>query len=139
MATSTVPRGRIEVAARRGESLPIGWAIGPDGHPACTPDSALAGALLPLGGLEDTGGYKGYGLALAVDLLTGVLGGASSGLNIIGLFSTEGPSDLGHAFWVIDPGAIGEDGAFEARLESYLRAVASTETVPDARSGADSR
>src|SRR3954466_535192 len=54
MATSTIPRGRIEVAARRGEQLPVGWAIGPDGRPATTPDEALAGALLPLGGLEET-------------------------------------------------------------------------------------
>src|SRR2546430_12943109 len=73
MATSTIPRGRIEVAARRGETLPIGWAIGPDGRPATTPDEALAGALLPLRGLEEAAGYKGHGLALAVDTLTRLL------------------------------------------------------------------
>ena len=87
MATSTIPRGRIEVAARRGESLPEGWAIDADGHPARTPEAALAGALLPLGGDEANAGYKGYGLALAVDMLTGVLAGATSGPAIIGLFS----------------------------------------------------
>ena len=89
MATSTIPRGRIEVAARRGELLPVGWAIDAEGRPATTPEAALAGALHPLGGEEATGGYKGYGLALAVDLLTGVLAGAAFGPNIIGLFSTE--------------------------------------------------
>src|SRR5439155_1586975 len=41
MATSTIPRGRLEVAARRGETLPVGWAIGPDGHPATTAKDAL--------------------------------------------------------------------------------------------------
>ena len=76
MATSTIPRGRIEVAARRGESLPVGWAIDADGRPARTPEAALAGALHPLGGEEATAGYKGYGLGLAVDLLTGVLSDA---------------------------------------------------------------
>jgi LDH2 family malate/lactate/ureidoglycolate dehydrogenase len=132
MATSTVPRGRIEVAARRGECLPVGWAIGPDGHPASTPEAALAGALLPLGGLEATAGYKGYGLSLAVDVLTGVLSGAAFGPGIVGLFSTQGASDLGHAFWVVDPAAVADEGAFEQRLERYLNDLISAETVPGA-------
>src|SRR5205823_5767243 len=113
MATSTIPRGRIEVAARRGESLPVGWAIDVDGAPATTPEAALRGALQPLGGAEETAGYKGYGLSLIVETLCGVLAGAAFGPNIIGLFSTEGPSDLGQFFMAIDPAAI--DGGFEAR------------------------
>ena len=132
MATSTIPRGRVEVAARRGETLPVGWAIGPDGRPATTPEAALAGALLPLGGLEENAGYKGYGLALAVDLLTGVLAGAAFGPDIVGLFSTERRSDLGHAFWVVDPAAVDEPGAFERRLERYLDQLTAAETVPEA-------
>ena len=132
MATSTIPRGRVEVAARRGETLPVGWAIDAAGRPATTPDAALAGALHPLGGEEATGGHKGYGLALAVDLLTGVLGGASFGPNIVGLFSTDAPSDLGQAFIVIDPAAIGSREAFESRLEGYLEQLVSAPTVPGA-------
>jgi len=54
MATSMVPRGRIEVAARRGEELPIGWAIDADGRAARMPEAALGGALQPLGGDEAT-------------------------------------------------------------------------------------
>ena len=132
MATSTVPRGRIEVAARRGETLPIGWAIDAEGRPATTPDSALAGALQPLGGTEQGGGHKGYGLALAVDMLTGVLSGASFGPNIVGLFSTDGPSDLGHAFVVLDPAAIDPPGRFERRLEGYLEQLVAAPTAADA-------
>jgi len=132
MATSTIPRGRIEVAARRGELLPVGWAIDAEGRPATTPEAALAGALHPLGGEEATGGHKGYGLSLAVDLLTGVLGGASFGPNIVGFFSTEGPSDLGQAFIVLDPAAIGTRDAFEARLEGYLDQLVAAPTVPGA-------
>lgn len=132
MATSTIPRGRIEVAARRGESLPVGWAIDAEGRPALDPDSALAGALHPLGGEEATGGHKGYGLSLAVDLLTGVLAGATFGPNIIGLFSTEAASDLGQTFIVIDPVAIDAEGVFERRLESYLDQLVAAPTVPDA-------
>jgi L-2-hydroxycarboxylate dehydrogenase (NAD+) len=132
MATSTVPRGRIEVAARRGESLPVGWAIDAGGRPALTPEAALAGALHPLGGEESTAGYKGYGLSLAVDMLTGVLGGAAFGPNIIGLFSTEAPSDLGQTFIVIDPAAIDEPGAFERRLEGYLEQLVAAPLAPGA-------
>jgi LDH2 family malate/lactate/ureidoglycolate dehydrogenase len=67
-----------------------------------------------------------------VDILTGVLGGAAFGPNIIGLFSTEAPSDLGQAFIVIDADAFGERAAFEARLERYFDQLASANTVPEA-------
>jgi L-2-hydroxycarboxylate dehydrogenase (NAD+) len=132
MATSTVPRGRIEVAARRGELLPIGWAIDADGRVARTPEAALRGALHPLGGEEATAGYKGYGLSLAVDMLTAVLGGATFGPNVVGLFSTEAPSDLGQAYTVIDPAAIDQPGAFERRLDAYCRQLTEAPTTPDA-------
>ena len=132
MATSTIPRGRIEVAARRGESLPVGWAIGPDGSPATTPQVALQGALQPLGGQEETGGYKGYGLALIVELLTGILADAAFGPNIVGLFSTEGKSDLGQFFMAIDPEAAGGAKEFEARLDKLLGQLTSAPLVPGA-------
>ncbi len=132
MATSTIPRGRIEVAARRGERLPVGWAIAPDGSPATTPEEALSGSLQPLGGEEATAGYKGYGLSLIVELLTGVLGGAAFGPNIIGLFSTAGKSDLGQLYMAVDPGAIGERAAFVARLERLIDQLTSAPLIPDA-------
>ena len=132
MATSTIPRGRIEVAARRGETLPVGWAIGPDGSPATTPQVALEGALQPLGGQEETGGYKGYGLALVVELLTGILSDAAFGPNIVGLFSTEGRSDLGQFFMAIDPEAVGGAKEFEARLEKLLAQLTSAALIPGA-------
>lgn len=132
MATSAVPRGRIEVAKRRYETLPVGWAIGPDGSPATTPEVALQGALLPLGGQEETGGYKGYGLALLVEVLTGILGGAALSPNIVGLFSTEGPSNLGQFFMAIDPGAIDERSAFEIRLEQLLDQLRRAPVIPGA-------
>jgi LDH2 family malate/lactate/ureidoglycolate dehydrogenase len=132
MATSTIPRGRIEVAARRGEPLLPGWAIGPDGSPATTPEAALAGALQPLGGTEETAGYKGYGLALVVEVLTGILAGAAFGPNIIGLFSTEAPSDLGQWYLAIDPGAIGDTAAFEGRLERLLEQLTEAPLIPHA-------
>jgi LDH2 family malate/lactate/ureidoglycolate dehydrogenase len=132
MATSTIPRGRIEVAARRGETLPVGWAIGPDGAPATTPEEALQGSLLPLGGEEANGGYKGYGLALVVELLTGILGDAAFGPNIVGLFSTEGKSDLGQFFMAIDPGVVDGSASFVARLEKLIDQLTSAPLIPNA-------
>ena len=134
MATSTVPRGRIEVAARRGWTLPVGWAIDADGNAATTADAALAGSLHPLGGEEATGGYKGYGLAMVVELLTGILGGAAFGPNVVSLFSThEGPADLGETFVVIDPAAIDDaPGGFESRLETLLGQLVAAPVTPEA-------
>lgn len=132
MATSTIPRGRIEVAARRRQKLPIGWAIGPDGSPATTPEEALEGSLLPLGGEESNAGYKGYGLALAVELLTGILGDAAFGPNIIGLFSTQGRSDLGQFFMAIDPASIDDPAAFAARLERLVDQLTHAPLIPNA-------
>jgi LDH2 family malate/lactate/ureidoglycolate dehydrogenase len=132
MATSTVPRGKIEIAARRGWRIPEGWAIDAAGSPTQTPQDALEGALLPLGGVEETGGYKGYGLALIVEMLTGVLASATCGHHIMGLFSTAGNSDLGHFFMAIDPDAIEEVGSFESRLETVIAELASAPTAADA-------
>jgi len=132
MATSTIPRGRIEVAARRGEVLLPGWAIGPEGSAATTPEAALAGSLQPLGGTEETAGYKGYGLALIVEVLTGILAGAAFGPNIIGLFSTEGKSDLGQFFMAIDPGVVDGPASFVNRLEKLIDQLTSAPLIPDA-------
>ena len=138
MATSTVPRGRVEVAARRGETLVAGWAIDEQGRPATTPEAALRGSLQPLGGAEETAGYKGYGLSLIVDLLTGVLGGAAFGPNIVPLFSTHGGiADLGQLFWVIDPAALDDAQGFTERLERYCDQLVAAPLIPDAPGRAD--
>jgi LDH2 family malate/lactate/ureidoglycolate dehydrogenase len=133
MATSTITRGKVEVASRRHEVLQPGWAIDAEGRPTTDPAAAFEGALLPLGGTEATGGHKGYGLTLLVDILTGVLGGSTAAPLIAPLFSTEGgEADLGQVFMAIDPDAINEPGAFEARLEHELDLLTEARTAPDA-------
>ncbi|GHV87237.1 malate dehydrogenase [Spirochaetia bacterium] len=87
MATTTVTRGKIEVTARDGKNLPPGWAVGTDGLAADDPVKLLddmlfkrGGGLLPLGGEgESMSGYKGYGLAVMVDILTAVCSGGVFG------------------------------------------------------------
>jgi LDH2 family malate/lactate/ureidoglycolate dehydrogenase len=70
MAQSVVARGRIKLAEMAGETIPENWAIAPDGLPTTDPTAALTGALLA------SGGYKGYGIALLVEILTSVLSGS---------------------------------------------------------------
>ncbi len=77
MATSAVAAGKISLAVSRGESIPLGWIVGPDGNPTTDPEQLKAGgALLPLGGNE---GYKGSGLAVIVEILCGLLTGLGFG------------------------------------------------------------
>ncbi|MDA0798380.1 MAG: Ldh family oxidoreductase [Chloroflexi bacterium] len=77
MATSAVAAGKINVAVARNQSVPEGWLIDKDGN-ATTDPTALrnGGALLPLGGNE---GYKGYGLSVMVEILSGILPGLGFG------------------------------------------------------------
>src|SRR5919198_3062170 len=73
MATSVVAGGKLDVARLRGEQIPLGWALDKDGQPTTDPVAARQGALLPLGG------PKGYGLAVVLDVLCGVLSGGRFG------------------------------------------------------------
>ena len=74
---------RLEVAAVRGEEIPDCWAVDGAGKVTTDPRTAMReGAGLPLGGSELTGGYKGYGLALMVETLCGVMAGGTWGPNI---------------------------------------------------------
>src|SRR5258707_1777642 len=80
MATCAAAYGKIEMARRRGESIPQGWGIDNQGRGTTKPhDNVAGGALLPLGSDRERGGHKGYGLAIMVDVLSGVLSGANWG------------------------------------------------------------
>ena len=102
MATSLVPRGKIEIYARKGEKLPLGWAIDADGRPTQEPEEALKGTLLPMGG------PKGYGLSMVVDLLAGAVAGAAVGGGVGSLFGNmERPQNVGHFMLAVDGGRFG--------------------------------
>src|SRR2546427_8349372 len=80
MATSAAAYGKIEIARRRGEPIPEGWAVDSEGRATTDPNEMVnGGALLPLGSDRERGGHKGYGLAIMVDVLCGVLRGANCG------------------------------------------------------------
>lgn len=126
MATSVVPRGRLEVAERRGMTIPPGWVLDAQGRETTNPVDGLAGALLPLGGPVITSGYKGYGLAMAVEMLTAVLPGSLYGPLVAPMWDVAGPSDLGQFFLALNVAAFDEPRAFKARAQDLLRRVKET-------------
>ncbi len=136
MATSTVPRGKLEVYSRQGKEMPLGWATDENGTP--TTDATLSltsfssrrgGGLLPLGGAgELLSGYKGYGLALWVDVMCAVLSGAAYA-NLVYPKSADGkplPANLGHFFgaWRLD--AFRPPAEFKAEMDALQRALRQT-------------
>jgi len=114
MATSTVPRGKLEVYHRLEKPVPLGWATDETGTPTTDAGRVLenfkrraGGGLLPLGGAgESLGGHKGYGLALLVDVLCAILSGAAYA-DLVYPEDERGkplPSAIGHFFgaWRVD-------------------------------------
>ena len=110
-ATSICQRGKIEIADRAEKSVPEGWVIDERGNPLTDAAQILASfdkakaALLPLGGAgEEFAGYKGYGLATMVEILSAALAGGAFMKDLTG-FAEDGsrrPFMVGHFFLAID-------------------------------------
>lgn len=114
MAMSVVARGKIRAALAKGQPIPETWATDRDGKPTSDPKAALDGFLLPFGG------YKGYGLALIVDLLAGVLSGAAYLEHVNSwLDDPEKPGNLGHFFLLIDTRVLGSTEWLAQRLADF--------------------
>ncbi|MDD2487793.1 MAG: Ldh family oxidoreductase [Candidatus Gracilibacteria bacterium] len=98
-ATSIVPRGKIEVAAKLGKKLKSGWAVDSDGNNCLDPHAVLNSLeTVRLGGILPMGTYKGYGFATLVDILCGVLSGSEFGKGVY----SKGEPKVGHFFMAID-------------------------------------
>ncbi|XP_029175934.1 uncharacterized protein LOC114944266 [Nylanderia fulva] len=106
MATTAVALGKIELAIRKGDDIPEGWALGSDGKVTRDAEEAYkASMLMPLGGAECSSGYKGYGLSLMVEILCGILTGSHFGPNIRAWKTNDRIADLGQCFMAINPEA----------------------------------
>jgi L-2-hydroxycarboxylate dehydrogenase (NAD+) len=129
-ATTTVPKGKLEVYKRKGLPLKDGWAIDESGSGTTDPDAALRGALLPLGGFgTDHSGHKGYGLGLLVDILCGVLSGGAFGPTLpIVTESKEGA--ISHWFGAFRVDAFRDVTQFKADMDKELRYFKDSQKVP---------
>jgi (2R)-3-sulfolactate dehydrogenase (NADP+) len=130
LSLSEVARGKIMIAAKRGEAIPPGWALDRDGMPTTDAQAALTGSMLPMGGT------KGAMLALVVELLACALTGAAMGFEADSFFVDEGNRPrLGQAFLVIDPGALAGRHAYLERIETLIATMCQDDGVrlPGAR------
>ncbi|TMS35061.1 hypothetical protein L596_002537 [Steinernema carpocapsae] len=109
----------VELAERKGEPVPDSWGVREGGEVSNDPAKILrGGGLLPLGGTEVAGGYKGFGLALLVEVFCGILGGAHWGPNVRKWMSTTTEADLGQCFIAVDPEAFAP--GFGERMQDFM-------------------
>ncbi|MGB9793056.1 MAG: Ldh family oxidoreductase [Thermacetogeniaceae bacterium] len=117
-ATSVVAIGKIALAAKKGERIPLEWALDSEGNPTDDPRAVMSGGtLLPLGG------YKGYGLALMVDVLSGILSGAAFGPYVSNLRRLDAPQNVGHFFAALNISAFMDPQEFQEKMERLVRDI----------------
>jgi len=115
MSTSVAARGHIIAAAKAGERIPEGWALDALGRPTTDPAEAMRGAVLPMGG------PKGYALALAVEIMAGILTGAAFGKHVGWMYDESlEPVNVGHAFLALDVSRLMDPDLFLSRLAAML-------------------
>ena len=137
MSTCAVPLGKIEIAVRKGEPIPLGWAVDRDGNPTTDPRAMIeGGALLPLGSDREHSGHKGYALALAVDVLSAVLSGANWG-PFAPPFALRQPDParsvgkgIGHFFGAMRVDAFRDVDEFKAQVDDLTRTLRATRPSP---------
>jgi (2R)-3-sulfolactate dehydrogenase (NADP+) len=119
LALTTVVRGRIMMAMRKGERIPQGWALDRHGRPTTDPKEAIEhGSLFPIGGA------KGAMLALMFELICASLTGAAIGPEADSFFAEQGNKPrIGQAFIAIDPSALAGMDKFHERTETIVSAM----------------
>jgi LDH2 family malate/lactate/ureidoglycolate dehydrogenase len=137
MATCAAAYGKIEMARRKGESIPLGWAIDNQGLNTTNPDDPVnGGCLLPLGSDRERSGHKGYALAVMVDVLCAVLSGANWGpfappfaLRQEIPTSSVGKG-IGHFFGAMRIDGFIDPNAFKRQIDNYVRVFRATKPAP---------
>lgn len=121
LANTAVARGKVYLAAERGEPIPEGWAAAADGTPTTDPAAAIAGLIQPMAGA------KGYVISFMMDVLAGVLTGSAFGDSVVGPYDPQRRSGAGHLLIVIDPAATGDPAEFASRMEQLVDETRSDE------------
>ena len=138
-ATSIVQRGKIEYYARNGKETPAGQVVAHDGSAMTDSEEILkalvdgTAALSPLGGIgEEMGGYKGYGYAAVVEILSAALMGSQFMKALTGTDENGRPQmyHLGHFFFVIDPDAFMGREIFKKTAGDICRALRASKKAP---------
>lgn len=115
LATSLVARGNIIAAHMKGEDIPLGWALDPDGKPTTNAEKALLGTVLTMAG------HKGYALALMVEIFSGVLSDAAVGSSVGSMYKDmDRKQDVGHFFCLLDINAFIDVSVFKNRIDAMI-------------------
>jgi len=116
-SASTIAKSEVMKHAREGKPVPEGWVLDADGQPTTDPEAGLKGSMVP------SGGYKGVGIALTVELMAAAMTGATLG-SVASPFSgtAGGPPRTGQFFIAIDPGAT-SGGLFAERLADLVASI----------------
>ena len=137
-ATSIIQRGKVELYARENKEMPAGWVIDENGESKTNSREVLhdliAGhaSLAPLGGIgEETGGYKGYGYAAVVEILSSALQQGSFLQMLTGFKDGKPvPYPLGHFFIVIDINSFTDIDSFKKTTGDILRELRASKKMP---------
>ncbi|KAI0384103.1 Malate/L-lactate dehydrogenase [Hypomontagnella monticulosa] len=121
MAPSVAARGKIYKAKRRGEKIPLDWALDSEGKPTDDPEAALGGVMLPMGG------PKGSALAIMMDVFSGVLSGSAFAGGVTGPYDTSRPSDVGHFLVAIKPDLFMSLDEFRKRMDILHQRVVNSD------------
>lgn len=125
MASSNVARGKIILAEKNGQRIPLGWALDPDGRETTDPEDALKGLVQPLGG------PKGSGIAFLVEVLSSILSGANFGPHIPPLYDNpDEEQNVGHFFLALRPDLFQPRHEFLERMDRLIREIRAVRPVP---------
>ena len=125
MACSVAARGKIMLAAKRGEPIPEGWAVDARGQPTTDAEAALGGFVLPVGGA------KGYALTLTIGLLSSMLSGAAFGSEVTHLYEDfERPQNIGHLFGALPIASFEDIGSYRRRMDKAIGELRGARKAP---------
>jgi LDH2 family malate/lactate/ureidoglycolate dehydrogenase len=121
IALTTAGKGMMLWFEREGRKMPLDWALTPEGNETDDPTAAMKGALLGIGQ------YKGYGLSMLTDVMTGVLAGAGFGLMP---YSNPAKQDVSHTFIAIDIAWFMPVAEFKARMDAFIAQIKAAKLRP---------
>ena len=118
ISLSAVAGGKLILASKKKEKIPLDWATDKEGRPTDDPDKGFAGFLLPMGG------HKGFGLSLVVDILCGVITGGAFQHHLRGMYKyPDDPSLTGHFMLALNPQALMPREELEARMADFYKTI----------------
>ena len=121
ISLSAVAGGKLLLAGKKGQKIPLDWATDVDGRPTEDPYAGARGYLLPLGG------HKGFGLSLVVDLLCGVITGGMFQFGVKNMNEEQDdPSLTSHMLMAIDPTVILPAEELQARMAEFYKTIKAT-------------